>query len=287
MDSNKIQQLDSNIKSNGWGFINDILDMDNSVELLSTFQLFYHKNSRLPLRNGLIIVPDGDVPEGEEKINFKNLYEMFRSTKSHGLVSMQFLDVLSIFFGVDLTQIKNSITELYKNHSYATLSGANNFDFDEISDLINALSFSIKRITLANRDRKEEEDLKKEEEIIDSMTFVPLPDPFEQDLIDDQFENDLEHKKLENPNVEPQVKDAQTIELETQAENDEFSKLKQEFDKVNNAAKEQKSQTDAIDLIDYISVENNPFKSSVGTEDIWIEDDFFDNDDSQAIKDTS
>ena len=261
--------------------------MDNSVELLSTFQLFYHKNSRLPLRNGLIIVPDGDVPEGEEKINFKNLYEMFRSTKSHGLVSMQFLDVLSIFFGVDLTQIKNSITELYKNHSYATLSGANNFDFDEISDLINALSFSIKRITLANRDRKEEEDLKKEEEIIDSMTFVPLPDPFEQDLIDDQFENDLEHKKLENPNVEPQVKDAQTIELETQAENDEFSKLKQEFDKVNNAAKEQKSQTDAIDLIDYISVENNPFKNSVGTEDIWIEDDFFDNDDSQAIKDTS
>ena len=25
----------------------------------------------------------------------------------------------------------------------------------------------------------------------------------------------------------------------------------------------------------------------IGTEDIWIEDDFFDNDDSQAIKDTS
>ena len=250
--------------------------MDNSVELLSMFQLFYHKNSRLPLTIGLIIVPDGDVPEGEEKINFRNLYEMFRYTKSHGLVSIQFLDVLSIFFGVDLTQIKNSITELFKNLSYATLSGANNFDFDEISDLINALNFSIKIITLANRDRKEEEDLKKEEEIIDS-TFVPLPDPFEHDLINYQFENDLEHKKLENPYVEPQVKDAQTIELETQAENDEFSKLKQEFDKANNAAKEQKSQTGAIDLIE----------NSVGTEDIWIEDDFFDNDDSQAIKDTS
>ena len=55
--------------------------MDNSVELLSTFQLFYHKNGRLPLANGLIIVPDGDVSEGEEKINFKNLYEMIRHTK--------------------------------------------------------------------------------------------------------------------------------------------------------------------------------------------------------------
>ena len=122
--------------------------------------------------------------------------------------------------------------------------------------------------------------MKKEEEIIDSTTFVPLPDPFEQDLINDQFENDLEYKKIEYLFVEPQVEDAQTIELETQAGNDEFSKLKQEFDKVNNAAKEQKSQTDAIDLIDYILDEKNPFKNSVGTEDIWIEDKFFDNDDS-------
>ena len=184
-----------------------------------------------------------------------------------------------------MTQIKNTITELYKILSYTTLSGANDFGFNEISDLINALSFYITKSTLANRHREEEEDLKKEEEIIDSTTFVPLSDPFEQDLIDDQFENDLEYKKIEYPYVEPQVEDAQTIELETQAENDEFLKLKQEFDKVNNAAKEQKSQTDTIDLTDYILDEKNPFKNSVGTKDIWIEDDFFDNDDSQAIKD--
>ena len=187
LDSDEIQQLDDDIQSNGWGFINNILEINNSVELLSTFQLLYHNNGRLPITNSLIIVPDGDVPEGEEKINFKNLYEMFRYTKSHGLVSIQFLGALSIFFGVDSTQIKNSITELYKNLSYTTLSGADNF----IS--INVLSFSIKKITPANRDRKEEEDLKKEH-ITDSTTFVPLPDPFEQDLINDQFENDLEQK---------------------------------------------------------------------------------------------
>ena len=117
--------------------------MENSVE--STFHLFYHKNGRLLLTNGLIIVPDGDVPEGEEEINFKNLYEMFRYTRSHGLVSIQFLDVLSIFFGIDLTQIKSTITELYRNLSYATLSGANNFGFNEISDLMSELSFYIKK----------------------------------------------------------------------------------------------------------------------------------------------
>ena len=31
----------------------------------------------MPLTNGFLIVPDGEVPEGEEKTNLKNLFEMF------------------------------------------------------------------------------------------------------------------------------------------------------------------------------------------------------------------
>ena len=88
LDSGEIQQLDDDIKTNGWGVIN-LLEIDNAFELLSNLQLFYHNNGRLPLTNGLLIVPDGEMPEGEEKINLNNLYEMFQSTKSHGLVSMQ------------------------------------------------------------------------------------------------------------------------------------------------------------------------------------------------------
>ena len=88
LDSGEIQQLDDDIKTNGWGVIN-LLEIDNAFELLSNLQLFYHNNGRLPLTNGLLIVPDGEVPEGEEKINLNNLYEMFQSTKSHGLVYMQ------------------------------------------------------------------------------------------------------------------------------------------------------------------------------------------------------
>ena len=80
MDFNEIQQLDNEIKSNGWGFIN-LLEIDNALELQSTFQLFCQNNGRLPLTNGLLIIPDGELPEGEEKINLKNLYEMFRYTK--------------------------------------------------------------------------------------------------------------------------------------------------------------------------------------------------------------
>ena len=159
----------------------------------------------------MLIVPDSEVPQGEEKTNLKNLYEMFQYTKSHGLVSMQFLSILGIFFGAWLKESKNVITKLYKNLLYATLSGANNFNFDVISDFISRVSFSIKKSTLANIDRKEVEDAKKAKEIIDSTTFVELPDPFEQEIVDDLLKA-LEHKKTKHPYVEPQVKDAQTIE---------------------------------------------------------------------------
>ena len=94
---------------------------------------------------------------------------------------------------------------------------------------------------------------------------------------------DLEHQKTKHLYVELHVKDAQTIETETQATNSEFSKLKQKFDKVNNAATEQKSQTDAINLTDDILDGDNPF-IYIDTEDIWIEDDLFDDNDTKAIK---
>ena len=128
---------------------------------MSTSQLFYRNNGRLPLTNGLLIVPDGEVPQGEEEINLKNLYERFPYTKSPGLVSMQVLGVLGTFFPAGVKELKNAITELYKNLSYAILIGRNNFNFDAISDLISRLSFPIKNTTLTNRDKKEKEDAKK------------------------------------------------------------------------------------------------------------------------------
>ena len=47
------------------------------------------------------------------------------------------------------------------------------------------------------------------------------------------------------------------LKLLKQVANSEFSKLKQEFDKVNNAATEQKSRADAINLTDDILDEDN------------------------------
>ena len=225
------------MKANGLG-IKTILEIDNASNMLSNFQLFYYNTGRFPLSNKLIIVPDGDVPDGEEKINMKNLYEVFQHTKSHGLVSLQFLEVFCLIFdNKEIKRTKNAQTELYKNLSYTTLSGAENFEFNAISELVGRMSSLIKGSTLLKSDKRELEDAQKAKEIIDKTKFVDKRDPFEQELINNFFK-ELEHKKTQYPYVEPQVQDLQTIETETQAVNDEFAQLKQEFYKVNDAATE-------------------------------------------------
>ena len=76
LDPDKIQELDQDIKSNGWG-VKKVLDIENALDFLAIFQSFYHNTGRLPLTNRLLIFPDCDPPNGEEKLNMKNLYEMF------------------------------------------------------------------------------------------------------------------------------------------------------------------------------------------------------------------
>ena len=143
LDIDKIQELDEDRRTNDWG-AKSLYEIENATKMLSNFQLFYYLNGRLPLTNSLLPALDKEAPDGTDKINLKNLYEMFRDTNSHGLVSLQFLDALGIFFGLDTFVPKNAITELYKNLSYETLSGARNLEFDAISDLLSGLSFMIK-----------------------------------------------------------------------------------------------------------------------------------------------
>ena len=117
----EIKQLDDDLKANGW-WVKPILEIEDSIELLNLFQLFYYFNRRLPLTNGLLPIPKEETPNGSEKISIKTLYEMFKDTKSHGLVSLQFLSALNIFFGGHISLSKDTITELYKNLPFRTLS---------------------------------------------------------------------------------------------------------------------------------------------------------------------
>ena len=82
---------------------------------------------------------------------------------------------------------------MYKNLSYETLSGARDLDFQAVSDLISEVSFQVKRSTLLNRKRKEEED----ESILkikEKRDLFEQPDQFGEELLVELFKP-LDHKE--------------------------------------------------------------------------------------------
>ena len=129
---------------------------------------------------------------------------MFKDTSSHGLVSLQFLCALGIFFRIDKSIPKSAITELYKNLSYETLSSARDLYFQAVSDLILEVNFQIKRSTLLNRKRKEE-DNESNLKIKEERDIFKLPDQFEEELVEDLFKP-LEHKELNIPTLNPKFR---------------------------------------------------------------------------------
>ena len=82
------------------------------------------------------------------------------------------------------------------------------------------------------------------------------------------------------PYVLPQVQTPKEIETETKLIDDEFIALKRKFDEVNDVATQLKTQQKITASIDDVIDEKNPFQN-LGTEDIWIEEDLFDKNDSK------
>ena len=124
--SYELQDMDEDIRADGWG-IKKIGEVSDAQELMKIFQEFYTLMGRFPLSNGLLVVPDGDAPPGE-KLNIKHLYDLFKKTKSHGIVSLPFLGLIQYYLEEnDHSLIKNATTVLYYNLSYMTLSGARDF----------------------------------------------------------------------------------------------------------------------------------------------------------------
>ena len=67
-------------------------------------------------------------------------------------------------------------------------------------------------------------------------------------------------------------------------EDNEFFDLEQKFNVTDNAATEQKKkQNELIDLVNDVLEENNPFNNKIKREDIYTEDNLFDDIDSNDI----
>ena len=82
------------------------------------------------------------------------------------------------------------------NLLYETLSGARNVDFQAVSKLTSDMAFGIKKASLANINRKEQEDIKTSENKSDSFGFIGETEDqkFKKEL-DNDLSIDLEHKK--------------------------------------------------------------------------------------------
>ena len=88
-----LQDMDNDIKANEWG-IKKMTDVNSAEDFMTIFQAFYQLTGRLSLSNGLLVIPVGDPPPGEDRVNMKSMYEIFRHTNSHGLVSLPFLGLI-------------------------------------------------------------------------------------------------------------------------------------------------------------------------------------------------
>ena len=92
-------------------------------------------------------MPDGDAPS-EENLNMRQLYDLFKNTNSHGLVSLPFRGLMQYYLEEnDHSLIKNATSERYFNLFYTTLSGARDFTFDDNSELTASLSILLKHAT--------------------------------------------------------------------------------------------------------------------------------------------
>ena len=106
-------------------------------------------------------------------------------------------------------------------------------------------------------------------------SFYPLDTIIE--ILGDPY---VDHEKEIYRYVPPQVETVDEIETETALVDDKIIDLKTKYDEINDVATEQKKPQKITDLIDDVIDKSNPFQN-LRTEDIWIEDDIFDKNDSK------
>ena len=118
---------------------------------------------------------------------------MFKDTKSHGLVSLQFLLALNISFWWWHWFVKDTIRELYKNLSCKSLSGEWQVEFDKISDLTAHINLKMKYSILSNIDDQDRTVKKNNEDVKSTYEFFKKPsdeEEFEDKIIEDIIKNE-------------------------------------------------------------------------------------------------
>ena len=265
------QDIEEDMKTNGWGTVENIRTVKDFVKLLDLFQDFYKATRRLPTFNELLVVPDSDA-QPEEKINLKQLYNMFKNTNSHSIVSLPFLGLFFTIFMMKKVCILSKKPQQNYIKTYLT--------WYYVSDLVARLSFSIKSYTSLNQKQVKIERENLAKKINEGRIFTPkIENPLDDvmEIIDDP---NVEHKETTFPYVEPTVQLPNEIENIQKLIDDDYADLLNKIYGVNDVLKEQNKNKKVEDLIDDVLKE-------FPADDYWWDEDIFDNNDNKPTIDAT
>ena len=177
-----------------------IKETTNHTEFLQKMSKYFYKTGKLPGHDEMAIIPRGVTPtfvKENQLINPFELYEKFEFTKSHGLVSVQFLAALNVFVGGDKNTSKNAMSEFFSNLTLQALS----IDDDRIEIRFNAIEKLNKEMKEAFLHEQ------KSFSIVDFQpTYIEIKDEIE--LINEEVErNILSSTRL----VHPQAQDTEHL----------------------------------------------------------------------------
>ena len=106
-------------------YFKDIKKVESSKELLEIFSNFYFKTGRFPGSYNLLNVPPGINPpfiKKHDKLSPFEIHEKFNGSDAYGLISVQFLAALNVFFGGDKLDSQNVMSEYLNNLSLQALT---------------------------------------------------------------------------------------------------------------------------------------------------------------------
>ena len=209
----------------------------------------------------------------------RQLYNLYKNTKSHGLVSLPFLGLIQYYLKEnDQSLIKNAISELYYNVSFEVLSWAGNFNFTAVSDLTARLSVILKQAELRNLELREIENRALAQKINNGWAFEPIIKDRLDDVIKIIDQPDFDNEKILHLYIEPSVQTADEIDKTQKIIDADFTDLKTLFDKPGDIDAENKKNKKIETLIDdAVTNEKNPFNT---LDDFWWEEDLFSKKDS-------
>ena len=198
-------------------YFKDIKKVESSKELLKIFSDFYFKTGRFPASYNLLNVPPGINPpfiQKHDRLSPFEIHAKFNGSDAYGLISVQFLAALNVFFGGDKLDSQNVMSEYLNNLSLQALT----IDDDK---------YEIQFYEIENLAKKLKENMR---------DFIRYDIEIDDDDEDDLFEKTFSEEKDRMQKMFDEIQNRQLSTLEYP--NQDFRVLPDSPEKINKESKQ-------------------------------------------------